>query len=401
MTERARDELAARLEPLARKQHPFAAAPPRADVARAQGVEPVLVGEVVYRQFTRGAGRLRHTAWRGLRADREPDEVLVPQATDRTPDPAPARSAAAPKRQVVQAGGRQITLSNLDKPLYPTGFTKAQVLDYYARIAPVLLPHLAGRSVTVIRYPDGVHGEKFFEKNVSRGTPDWMPTARLPSSGSRRSSRGGDGVIEYPLVAEIAGLMWLANLAVLELHVPQWRVAPGPTRGLPDRVVFDLDPGPGTTIVACCRVAERLREVLLADGLTPGATTSGSKGMQIYASVDVDDPSAPSAYAKALAQQLARQTPAKVTATMAKAVREGRVFIDWSQNNPAKTTISPYSLRGRDLPTVATPITWDEVAGCRRASQLVFTTADVLDRVTVHGDLFAGLEQTRAPLPLR
>ena len=400
-TERARRELGERLEPLERNSHPFAAAPPREDVARARWVRPELVGEVVYRQFTRGAGRLRHTAWRGLREDRDPADVLVPQPGGRAPDPAPGpRGGPPPKRQLVQAGGRQITLSNLDKPLYPTGFTKAQVLDYYARIAPVLLPHLAGRPVTVIRYPDGVEGQKFFEKNIPRGAPDWMPTARLSSRGSRRASADWDGVIEYPLVDELAGLMWLANLAALEFHVPQWRVAPGGVRGLSDRLVFDLDPGPGTTIVACCRVAERLREILLADGLTPVATTSGSKGMQIYSSVDVDDPLAPSAYAKILAQQLAWQTPGTVTATMAKAAREGKVFVDWSQNNPSKTTISPYSLRGRDLPTVATPVTWDEVAACRRASQLAFTSAEVLDRVDELGDLLADLEQTAA-LPQR
>ncbi|REH47378.1 bifunctional non-homologous end joining protein LigD [Kutzneria buriramensis] len=143
-------------------------------------------------------------------------------------------------------------------------------------------------------------------------------------------------------------------------------MVPGPSRGLPDRLVFDLDLGPGTTVVACCRVAERLREILLADGLMPMATTSGSKGLQVYCSIDTADPLAPSAYAKSLAQQLARQTPGNVTATMAKAAGEGRVFIAWSQNNPAKTTISPYSLRGREHPTVATPVTWDEVSACRR-----------------------------------
>ncbi|KAA9156237.1 DNA ligase D [Amycolatopsis acidicola] len=383
-TEAERARMKERLAPLERRRHPFAVAPPREDVARAQWVEPRLVGEVEYRQFTRGAGRVRHTAWRGLREDRSPDEVLTPGATD--PQPVPG------KKITVQAGKRRLQLSNLDKPLYPDGFTKGEVIHYYSRIADVLLPHLAGRPVTFLRYPDGVGGGQFFGKNVPSGAPSWLPTVTLPRHRSRET-------VTYPLLDELAALVWAANLAALELHVPQWTVNVEGEPALPDLLVFDLDPGPGTTIVDCCRVAERLHDALAEDGLTAFAKTSGSKGMQLYAAITTGDPGTPSAYAKALAERLARETPDTVTAVMAKAKRTGRVFIDWSQNNPAKTTIAPYSLRGRDLPTVSTPITWDEVRAGTDAEALVFTADDVLDRVDELGDLFAGLDTNRAPLP--
>ncbi|WP_439379178.1 DNA ligase D [Amycolatopsis lexingtonensis] len=391
----ARADLKAQLEPLERRTHPFVTAPPREDTVRARWVEPRLVGEVVYRQFTR-AGRVRHTAWRGLRADKAPADVIAPRAVPQeNPAPPPPSPEPPGKRITVQAGDRRLTLSNLDKVLYPAdGFTKGEVINYYSRVAPVLLPHLAGRPVTFIRYPDGVDGEKWFGKNVPNGAPSWLRTARLPSTGSR----GSGDTIDYPLLDDLPGLVWAANIAALELHVPQWTVD-GSARGVPDRLVFDLDPGPGTSIVDCCRVAERLHDVLAADGLTPYAKTSGSKGMQLYCGIATADPAAPSAYAKRLAQRLAKETPDTVTAVMAKAQRPGRVFIDWSQNNPAKTTVAPYSLRGRDHPTVSTPVTWDEVRACRHVSHLTFTADDVLDRVAEHGDLLAGLAAERAPLP--
>ncbi|OKA03546.1 DNA ligase D [Amycolatopsis regifaucium] len=418
-TEAERGRLQTRLEALERKRHPFAVAPPRADVARAHWVTPEMVGEVVFRQFTRSGGRLRHTAWRGLREDKKPADVLLPHrphphAAETTPpelsrrpadsraksaapvgDPPSAASPPAGPRITVQAGDRKLTLSNLDKPLYPDGFTKGEVISYYSHIAPVLLPHLAGRPVTFIRFPDGVGGEQFFEKNVPNGAPDWLPTVRIARSGTRGSTEP----ITYALLDELAALVWAANMAALELHVPQWTIDHKGARRPPDRLVFDLDPGPGTSIVQCCRVAERLHEALVADGLTPLAKTSGSKGMQLYCAITTDDPAAPSAYAKKLAQRLARETPDTVTAVMAKAQRTGRVFIDWSQNNPAKTTIAPYSLRGRDHPTVSTPITWNEVRTCRRPAQLMFTADDVLHRVDEHGDLLADLDTTRTALP--
>ncbi len=417
-TETTRRELQALLEPLERSGHPFAVDPPREDVRRGRWVRPEVVGEVVFRQVTRGAGRLRHTAWRGLREDLDPAEVLVPstaRTASTTPAPsttstatsarkAPSRTRTATPaaeqgaRVTVRAGERTLTLSNLDKVLYPEdGFTKAEVISYYSRIAPVLLSHLEGRPITTIRWPDGVDGQQFFGKNVPAGAPDWLPTVRLPSTGSR----GNGASVWYPLFEELPALVWAANLAALELHVPQWTVDPGPARGLPDRLVFDLDPGDGATIVHCARVAQRLREVLVADGLAPVAKTSGSKGMQVYAGVRVARPEATSVYAKAVAERLARETPDLVVSRMTKALRVGRVLIDWSQNNPAKTTVAPYSLRGRARPTVSTPISWDEVAACRRAEELVFTAPDVLDRVDRLGDLFADLAMTRAELPLR
>jgi bifunctional non-homologous end joining protein LigD len=304
----------------------------------------------------------------------------------------------AEQRVTVQVGERRLVLTNLDKTLYPEdGFSKGEVINFYSRIAPVLLPHLAGRPTTFVRFPDGVEGEKFFEKNVPRHAPDWVHTVRLPSSGSR----GGRGdFIDYVLIDDLPTLVWAANLAALELHVPQWTIDSNGHRTL-DRLVFDLDPGADTTVVECCRVAERLHDLLVADGLDPVAKTSGSKGLQLYAGIHTTDAKRPSAYAKALAEHLAAQTPDLVVAKMAKNLRHGRVFIDWSQNNPAKTTIAPYSLRGRTRPTVSTPVAWDEVRACRQPEQLTFTADDVLDRVDRLGDLLAIIVETRAELPAR
>lgn len=297
----------------------------------------------------------------------------------------------------VKAGNRILRLSNLDKVLYPDGTTKGEVIAYYSRIAPLLLPHLRDRPVTFIRFPNGVDGQKFFQKNTDASAPDWLPTVELRGGGSRRGA-DADELVRHPLIHELAALVWAANLAALELHVPQWTVSGG-VRNPPDRLVFDLDPGPGTTIVHCCRVAERLFDVLTADGLLPVATTSGSKGLQVYAGIEATSSQAPSAYAKAIAMAFERDTPQEVTATMAKTHRESRVFIDWSQNNPAKTTIAPYSLRGRDKPTVATPVTWDEVRTCHDPEQLTFTADEVLERVSDVGDLFVPIEEDKAPCP--
>lgn len=280
---------------------------------------------------------------------------------------------------VVQVEDRQLTLTNLDKLLYPDGFTKGQVLDYYTRIAPVLLPHLAGRPLTLKRWPNGVQGHSFYEKNAPSHRPDWLRTETLPSPGSTKQRE----TIEYAVVEELAALVWVANLATLELHTPMWRVG-----SAPDLLVFDLDPGPGTSIVQCCEVALLLRPLLEAEGLAPLAKTSGSKGLQVYARTHVEDSST---YAKGLAQRLERDRPALVVHRMAKALRPGRVLVDWSQNNPAKTTVCVYSLRARDRPTVSTPVTWDEVEKCSAAVDLVFTSDDVLGRVEAQGDLFAPL----------
>jgi bifunctional non-homologous end joining protein LigD len=295
----------------------------------------------------------------------------------------------------VEVDGRHLTLSNLTKVLYPeAGFAKGEIIDYYSRIAPVLLPHLADRPLTVKRYPNGVDSNFFFEKNAPNGTPSWVRTVTLPVPGSTMNRE----TIDFVVVEDLATLVWLANLAALELHVPQWRVprrarkprdnTPGSQAPLVDIVVFDLDPGPPATIVECCEVAVLLREVLEADGLTPFAKTSGSKGMQVSAPVEVADPELPSHYAHAVAKRLESERPDLIVSRMTKSVRAHKVFVDWSQNSPAKTTVAPYSLRARPTPTVSTPLHWAEVEA---GEHLTFTAEEVLDRVAEHGDLFAGV----------
>jgi len=284
----------------------------------------------------------------------------------------------------VDVEGRTLTLSNLDKVLYPaTGFSKGEVIDYYSRIAPVLLPHLVDRPLTVKRYPNGVDGKFFFEKNAARGTPDWVRTVNLPAPGSTKNR----DTIDYVVVEELATLVWLANLAALELHVPQWLVPRRVRKPRTDLIVFDLDPGAPASIVECCEVALLLKDMLADEGMTLFAKTSGSKGMQVSAPVSVDDPELTSQFAHTLAERLEQQRPDLVVSRMTKSLRPGKVFVDWSQNNPAKTTVAPYSLRAKDAPTVSTPVTWDEVAA---GKPLSFTSTQVLERAEQHGDLFAG-----------
>ncbi len=272
-----------------------------------------------------------------------------------------------PQKIPVEVEGRKLVLSNLDKVLYPAaGFTKAQVIDYYQRIAAVLLPHIANRPVTIKRYPDGVDAEFFYQKNAPAHRPDWVPTARLPSPGSTKSRP----TIEYILGGDLPTLIWAANLAALELHTPMWR---HPDAGRPDLLVFDLDPGPPATVVQCCAVARLLRPLLTGLGLDPVAKTSGGKGLQVYAAVSGMSSQQASDLAKDLAERLEEEEPELVVSRMTKALRPRKVLIDWSQNNAAKTTVAPYSLRARDQPTVSTPVSWDEVEACQRARDLVFT----------------------------
>lgn len=288
----------------------------------------------------------------------------------------------------VSVEGQRLRLSNLDKVLYPaTGFTKGEVLHYYTRIAPAMLPHLADRPVTMRRYPDGVAADPFYDKDASRHAPDWVRVVRLPTPGSSKAH----DEIGYAVIDGLPALVWAGNLAGLELHVPQWTVDARGTPQPPDLVVFDLDPGPSTSVVECARVAEAIREVVTADGLVPYAKTSGSKGLQVYAPVRVADPADSAAYARQVAERLAAQHPAEVVARMARAARRGKVLVDWSQNNPAKTTVAAYSLRGRELPTVSTPVTWEEIAACEEPGNLVFTAEEVVERVQRLGDLFAPL----------
>jgi bifunctional non-homologous end joining protein LigD len=301
----------------------------------------------------------------------------------------------------VRVDGRELTLSNMGKVLYPAdGFTKAEVLDYYQRISAVLLPHIAGRPMTLKRYPDGVDGQSFFAKHAPAGRPDWVRTEKIVSSSSR--SRAPGEPIEYVVLDDLSSLIWSANLAAIELHVPMWRFPtragqrspgdPAPDQGLaPDLLVFDLDPGAPATIVECCRVARALRPLLEADGLPALPKTSGGKGLQLYAPVRGMDAEQASARAKDYAQRLERDQPRLVVSRMTKALRTGKVLVDWSQNNGSKTTIAPYSLRARTRPTVSTPLTWDEVEACQRAADLFFTAPDVLDRVAGKGDLYAPL----------
>jgi bifunctional non-homologous end joining protein LigD len=283
----------------------------------------------------------------------------------------------------VQVEGQTLTLSNLDKVLYPAaGFTKAQVIDYYERVAPVLLPHIASRPVTIKRYPEGVDGQFFFQKNAPKH-PDWVPTASIASPGSTKSR----DTIDYILGGDLPTLIWAANLAALELHTPMWRY---PSFGKPDLLVFDLDPGQPATVVQCCAVALELRPLLEELGLQSVAKTSGGKGLQLYAPVKNMTSQETSDLAKELAERLEQEQPELVVSRMTKALRPGKVLIDWSQNNSAKTTVAPYSLRARERPTVSTPVTWDEVQACKRAADLVFTADDVVARVAESGDLFAG-----------
>jgi bifunctional non-homologous end joining protein LigD len=285
----------------------------------------------------------------------------------------------------VSVDGRTLTLTNLAKVLYPeTGFTKAEVLDYYQRIAPVLLPHIAGRPLTLKRYPDGVDGQAFFNKHVTEHRPDWIRTATVNSASSR--ARGTE--VTYLVVDDLPALIWAANLAGLELHVPMWRV---PDVRRPDLLVFDLDPGEPADIVTCCRVAQALRPLLEADGLAPLAKTSGGKGLQLYAPISGVTSEQASDQARSYAERLERDQPRLAVSRMTKALRANKVLIDWSQNNGSKTTVAPYSLRARTHPTVSTPVTWDEVESCRERDDLFFTAETVLDRVAKLGDLFAPL----------
>ena len=296
----------------------------------------------------------------------------------------------------VRVGERTLAVTNLQKILYPEiGWSKADVIDYYATVGPTMLPYVQGRPVTFKRYPDGVEGPSFFEKNTARNAPDWVAHAVLPATRSTKDRIE----LDYAILDDLPSIVWAANLAALEFHVPQWRVGAKKQPLAPDLLVFDLDPGPPATIVECTRVALLVREVLAEDRLIAYAKTSGSKGMQLYVGVRVRDPDRTSGYARALAERLAAEHPDLIVSRMAKELRPGKVFIDWSQNNPAKTTVAPYSLRARPEPTVSTPISWDEVEGCRSAGDLRFLASDVLARIERDGDLFDGLLTNKSALP--
>jgi bifunctional non-homologous end joining protein LigD len=322
----------------------------------------------------------------------------------------------------VRVAGRTLGLTNLDKPLYPDGFTKGEVIDYYARIADVMLPHVRDRALTRLRYPSGVPADhvapdtggttpiapgSFYEKNAPVGTPDWVP---------RQPVRTSEGVIDYVVADEPATLVWLANLAALELHVPQWtlssgRVGPDGVLDLPgeeaydgeplaDRLVVDLDPGAGMTVLDSAKAAVLVAGVLAADGLVPVPQTSGSKGVQVYAALAPCRARDAWAYVKGLNVRMARERGDFFVSTVSVQARRGRIYVDHNQDLPARNTIAPYSLRGRALPAVATPVTWEELAAARVPEDLRFSPADVLARVEEHGDLAADLLlPDRPPLP--
>jgi len=294
-----------------------------------------------------------------------------------------------PERETLEIDGRRLKVSNLAKVLYPgDGTTKHRVIEHYVRVAEVMLLQLSGRPATRKRWPDGTGRQPFFEKNAPRGTPSWVRTVTLDSPGSTRDREQ----VTYPLVEGLATLVWLANLAALELHTPQWTVGPRGGVHHPDRLVVDLDPGAPAALAECAEVACLVRDRLAADGLETSPVTSGSKGLQLYARADrFGSAEETSAYAKGLAQRLERSHPELVVHRMTKALRDGKVLVDWSQNSAAKTTVSVYSLRARQTPTVSTPVSWDEVAACADPQDLVFTSDDVLARVEEQGDLFAPL----------
>ncbi|WP_455354092.1 non-homologous end-joining DNA ligase [Streptomyces sp. SYSU K217416] len=291
---------------------------------------------------------------------------------------------------ITEVEGRRLALSNLDKIIYPeSGFTKGEVLHYYATVAGALLPHLRNRPVSFLRYPDGVEGQKFFTKNPPPGTPSWVTVASVP-----RSDAPG---AEQVMVQDMASLVWASNL-VVEFHTPQWQ-ADAPA--VADRLILDLDPGEPATVVECCAVAVWLRERMAADGLHAYAKTSGSKGLHLVVPVEPTPSERVSAYAKGLAQEAERELAGLVLHKMARVLRSGKVFVDFSQNAAAKTTATPYTLRARPAPAVSAPVTWEEVGACQEPGQLVFLANDIADRLERYGDLLAPLinGDDAGPLP--
>ncbi len=308
------------------------------------------------------------------------------------------------KGQDVEVDGRELKLTNLDKVLYPEArFTKGEVVDYYARVAPAIVPHLRGRALTLRRFPEGVDDSDaaFFEKRCPKHRPDWVKTAAV-LAGPRA------GTIDFCVCEDRPTLVWMAQLASIELH-PSLSLAAAPDR--PTVLAFDLDPGPPADVLDCCRVALRVRELLDHFGVQCFPKTSGSKGLQVYVPLndervayEAEDAAeqATKPFARAIAQLLEKQTPDLVVSKMKKAERQGKVFVDWSQNHRRKTTIAVYSLRARKRPTVSTPVTWHEVEQAIEqddATSLVFETKDVLQRIEQHGDLFAPVLELTQELP--
>ncbi len=396
------EDLVSRLAPLASDDSPFAPAvgrdapaPPR----ETRFVQPRLVAEVEFSEWTR-EGILRQGVFKGLRDDVDPAQVVREPQTEETADTiAPALSVTGPTAdgQGLQAevDGRRLKLTNHDKVLYPeTGFTKGDLIAYYVAIAPTLLPHLRDRPVTLRRWPGGVEGQSFFEKNCPGHRPDWIETASVYSSSDR-------GRIDYCLAQDAATLAWFANLAAIELH-PSLALA----RALehPTAVVFDLDPGPPAGLPECAEVALLLEGLFDRLGLRSVVKTSGSKGLQVYvplgSGATTYERTKP--FARQIAELLERRLPDLVVSRQTKRLRAGKVLVDWSQNDEHKTTVGVYSVRARPRPTVSTPLSWEELRSAHEAGaagDLVFDTAAVLARVAELGDLFAPLLGTAQELP--
>jgi bifunctional non-homologous end joining protein LigD len=294
----------------------------------------------------------------------------------------------------IEVQGRQLAVTNLEKVLYPeAGFTKGHLIDYYLRVAPVLLPHLRGRPLTMKRYPNGVAGMFFYEKNCPSHRPDWVQTAQVWSEGNNRW-------MDYCMVQDAATLVWAANLADIELHTS---LSLAKEMSRPTMMVFDLDPGPPATIVQCCQAAMWLKEIFDSLDVAVFPKTSGSKGLQLYVplngKVTYDDTKT---FSDELARRLEREHPREVVSDMKKSLRKDKIFVDWSQNDQHKTTVCVYSLRSREHPSVSTPVTWDEVTGCLTKQDpelLVFTADQVLKRVEKSGDIFAPVLKLKQKLP--
>jgi bifunctional non-homologous end joining protein LigD len=364
------DRLAGLLAPLEQPDPPFDLPGPKLP-REAVWVRPELVCDVEFHEWTPD-GQLRHPSYKGLH-----DASLVVRP-DRT------RKNGA----IGEIDGREVKLSNLDKVLYPKpGFTKRDVIDYHVQIAPVLLPHLAGRPLTLKRYPNGVEGDFFYEKNAPSHRPEWVRTARV-------------GGIDYVVAEDVATLVWLANLADLELHTS---LARADDMAHPTTLAFDLDPGPPAGLLECCRVALWLHGMFDGLGLVSCAKTSGSKGMQVYLPLDGKATWADTkTFSKAVAELLEQAEPGLVVSRQTKAIRKGKVLVDWSQNDEHKTTVNVYSLRAREQPTVSTPLTWEEVQEAHDAGdaeRLQRTAPEVLARVERLGDLFAPVLSVRQSLP--
>jgi bifunctional non-homologous end joining protein LigD len=313
---------------------------------------------------------------------------------------------AAAREITTRVGDRTLTLTNLDKVLYPSvGYTKAEVIDYYLRIAPVMLPHIRDRVMTRLRFPDGVGPDKFsfYEKNAPMGTPDWVRRVTVSTS---------DGLIDYVVADDEAAIVWLANLAALEMHVPQWTVGsatpvdniislpelePRPGEPLADRLVVDLDPGAGMTIVESARAALIVAARLAEDGMIPIAQTSGSKGIQVYTAIAPTRSKTAWSYVKQLNASLHKAQPDFFVSTMSIDQRAGRIYVDYNQNLAARNTIAPYSMRGRENPAVATPVSWEELGSVRGPNDLRFAPEEVLARVAEYGDLALDLLTSNAP----